>query len=327
MAEICGQPHYAYDIESATKSIADPIWDILDRGGKRWRPVLLLLIAEALGSSSTEVTDLVALCEVIHNGTLVVDDIEDDSKVRRGKPCVHLTFGVDVAINAGNAMYYLPTVIFRQLRGRVPADLLLDAYEAYCREMINLHFGQGFDIWWHNGKKRPTVEEYLQMCAYKTGTLARLSARLSALFARGTPQQVEALSKFAESIGVGFQVQDDILNLVGARLAKTKGQYGEDIHEGKRTLMVLHCLDTAPAEDAKRLEEILNQHPTDQAIIDEAIAIIEKHGSIEYARSRARELVSEAWKQVQQVLPPSSAKEKLQAFAEFLVERDRKSVV
>jgi geranylgeranyl diphosphate synthase type I len=135
LAHMCGKPRYAYDAESATKSIADPIWDILDRGasfplsppflrpspfsspswfvrrhysdaegqgGKRWRPVLLLLVAEALGAKLEEVKDLVAMCEVVHNGTLVVDDIEDDSKVRRGKPCVHLTYGVDVAINAGN---------------------------------------------------------------------------------------------------------------------------------------------------------------------------------------------------------------------------------
>jgi len=227
-----------------------------------------------------------------------------------------------VAINAGNAMYYLPTVIFRQLRGKVPDDRLLDGYEAYCAEMLNLHFGQGFDIWWHNGKKKPTVAEYLQMCAYKTGTLARLSARLSALFAGGTSEQVEALSKFAESIGVAFQIQDDILNLVGARLAETKGQYGEDIHEGKRTLMVLHCLDTASAEDAKRLEDILNAHPTDQVVINEAIAIIEKYDSITYARNYARNMIREAWEQVQQVLPASVAKDKLKAFADFLVDRE-----
>jgi geranylgeranyl pyrophosphate synthase len=160
------------------------------------------------------------------------------------------------------------------------------------------------------------------MCAYKTGTLARLSARLSALFAGGTKEQVEALSKFAESIGVAFQIQDDILNLVGARLAETKGQYGEDIHEGKRTLMVLHCLDTAPPEDAKRLEEILNQHPTEQAIINEAIALIEKSDSIAYARNYARGMIREAWAQVEQVLPTSGAKDKLKAFADFLVERE-----
>lgn len=319
---LCGKPRYTYDTESATCAIAEPMWDILERGGKRWRPVLLFLVAEALGASPEKVRDLVVICEVVHNGTLVVDDIEDDSEVRRGKKCLHLIYGVDVAINAGNAMYYLPTVVLRELNGKVPAEQLVKAYELYNQEMINLHFGQGFDIWWHKGKKKPTVEQYLQMCAYKTGTLARLSAKLSALFAGGNAEQIEALAKFAETIGVGFQIQDDILNLVGVKLAQTKGQYGEDIHEGKRTLMVLHALDNAPEEEARRLEEILNAHPTDQTIINEAIAIIEKNGSIEYARKKAKEIVSAAWNDVAGVIAPSPAKDKLQAFANFLVERD-----
>ena len=319
---LCGKPRYAYDAESATKAISEPAWDILDRGGKRWRPVLLFLVAQALGGSVEQVQDLVVICEVVHNGTLLVDDIEDDSKVRRGKECVHLLFGVDVAINAGNAMYYLPTVVLRQLKGKVPDEQLLKAYEMYCQELLNLHFGQGYDIWWHKGNGKPTVEQYLQMCAYKTGTLARLSAKLSALFAGGTAEQVEALSKFAETVGVGFQIQDDILNLVGAKLAETKGQYGEDIHEGKRTLMVLHCFQHAPAKEAHRLEEILNSHPTDQTIINEAIEIIERNGGITYAREKAREIVLGAWKDVEGVLPPSEAKDKLKAFADFLVERE-----
>jgi len=322
ITRICGAPRYAYDLESATASLSDPIWDILDRGGKRWRPVLLMLVAEALGADISKVKDLLVICEVVHNGTLLVDDIEDNSEVRRGKKCIHLIYGVDVAINAGNAMYYLPTVVLRELRGKVPNEILLSAYELYCREMINLHFGQGLDIWWHNGHKNPSIDQYLQMCAYKTGTLARLSAKLSALFSGATAPQIEAIGKFAESIGVGFQIQDDILNLIGTKLAETKGQYGEDIHEGKRTLMVLHCFQNANQKDAKRLEEILNLHTTDQKVINEAIALIEKEKSIEFAREKANQIVTDAWKELEGVLPESNGKKKLQAFADFLVSRE-----
>eukprot|EP01089_Gocevia_fonbrunei_P009137 TRINITY_DN210_c0_g1_i1.p1 TRINITY_DN210_c0_g1~~TRINITY_DN210_c0_g1_i1.p1 ORF type:complete len:399 (+),score=114.54 TRINITY_DN210_c0_g1_i1:39-1199(+) len=319
---LCGKARYAYDAESATAALSVPIWDILDRGGKRWRPVLLFLIAEALKGDMEKIKDLLVICEVVHNGTLAVDDIEDSSETRRGKKCLHLIYGVDVAINAGNGMYYFPTIVFKHLRGKVPDSTLLSAYELYCQEMINLHFGQGFDIWWHGGKKNPTIDQYLQMCAYKTGTLARLSAKLSALFSNGTPQQIEAIGKFAEAIGVGFQIQDDILNLVGDKLAATKGQHGEDIHEGKRTLMVLHSFDVAPKHESKRLEEILNAHPTDQKIIDEAIAIINKNGSIKFAAQKAKEIVTVAWKELEAVLPPSEARDKLEAFANFLVDRE-----
>jgi len=322
LERLCGPARYEYDVDSATSAVAQPMWDILDRGGKRWRPVLLILVAQALGASVEDVKDLVVICEVVHNGTLLVDDIEDNSDMRRGKKSIHLIYGTDVAINAGNAMYYLPTVILRELRGKVPAEKLVQAYETYCEEMINLHFGQGLDICWHNGGASPTVSQYLQMCAYKTGTLARMSAKLSAVFAGGSEEQIEKLSQFAETIGVAFQIQDDILNLVGDKLASTKGQYGEDIHEGKRTLMVLHCLHNAPQEQATRLLDILNQHPQDQKIIDEAIDIIKKNGSIEYAKEKAQELVKHAWKEVEAVISDSPAKQKLKAFADFLVERD-----
>jgi len=205
-------------------------------------------------------------------------------------------------------------------RNKLPDAVLLTAYEFYSQEMINLHVGQGLDIWWHNGHKQPTVEEYLQMCAYKTGTLARLSAKLSALIVGGTPQQIEAIGKFAESIGVAFQIQDDILNIAGE---KFKGhEFGEDIHEGKKTLMVIHSLKNASAVEAKRLDDILNMHTTDEALIKEAIQIMKKNGSITYAQKIAKEIIAKAWAEVDSFLTPSEAKKKLKSFADYLIERE-----
>jgi geranylgeranyl pyrophosphate synthase len=246
-----GNARYAYDVETATKSILNPIWDMLDRGGKRWRPVLVLLVAETLGGQEDLVAPCAYLCEMVHNGTLAVDDIEDDSKLRRGKACMHLIFGVDVAINAGNAMYFLPTVIFKELRLKgVDPVKVCQAHELYEQELSNLHFGQGFDIWWHHGHKDPVVDEYLQMCAYKTGTLARLSAKLAALMSNATQEQIDAIGLFAEAIGVGFQIQDDLLNIAGEKFAAKIAVQGEDIHEGKRTLMVIHSFKHAAPEKA-----------------------------------------------------------------------------
>jgi geranylgeranyl pyrophosphate synthase len=294
----------------------------LNRGGKRWRPVLLLLTAEALGKQADDVVDFVSLCEIVHNGTLAVDDIEDNSDLRRGKPALHLMFGVDVAINAGNAMYYLPLLVLKERKATLAPATLIAAYEVYAQEMINLHFGQGMDIWWHSGKGAdPNSQQYLQMCAFKTGTLARLSAKLAALVCGATPPQVEAIGRFAETIGVAFQIQDDILNLAGDKFSELKG-LGEDIHEGKRTLMVLHCFEHATPEKAARLKAILNSHPSDQAVINEAIDIIKSTNSIAHAAKVARDIVAEAWKDVETSLPDTPAKLKLKAFADYLVERE-----
>jgi geranylgeranyl pyrophosphate synthase len=231
-------------------------------------------------------------------------------------------FGVDIAINAGNAMYYLPLLVLKERKDSLPPATLIAAYEVYSQEMINLHFGQGMDIWWHSGKGNdPNTQQYLQMCAFKTGTLARLSAKLAALVCGATAQQVEAIGKFAETIGVAFQIQDDILNLVGDKFSELKG-LGEDIHEGKRTLMVLHCLQHATPAKAARLKEILNSHPSDQTIINEAIALIKETDSITHAAKVAKEIVNVAWSDVETSLPDTPAKLKLKAFADYLVERE-----
>lgn len=101
-------PNYGFNLESLDKAIAEPIWEFLDRGGKRWRPSLFLLICEALGRNPNDFVDFAIIPEIVHNGTLMIDDIEDQSELRRGKSCTYKIYGLDIAINAGNAMYYLP---------------------------------------------------------------------------------------------------------------------------------------------------------------------------------------------------------------------------
>lgn len=317
----CGRPSYAHDAESATKALAEPIWNLLDRGGKRWRPALFLLTMEALGKNPDDFVDFAASLEIMHNGSLIVDDLEDSSELRRGKPCIHKIYGADVAINAGNAMYFLPFLAFLKNKDKVSDKTRAAAYELVLQEMLNLHFGQGWDIWWHRGGKQDVSEkEYLQMCAYKTGTLARMAAKLAAVLAGASQKQVDSLGKFAESIGVAFQIQDDLLNISESELSKGKG-LGEDVHEGKRTLMVIHALAHAPKKDAERLNAILASHPSDQKTILEAIGIMKKAGSLDYAQAFSRKLVKEAWAGVDSLLPASDAKEKLRAFADYLVER------
>ncbi len=320
---ICGKPRYEFDVNIIQKTINEPFWDLLDRGGKRWRPYLFLLIIEALGENPEKFMDFVLIPEVIHNGSLIVDDVEDGSETRRGKPCVHKIFGVDVAINVGNWMYFFPIIPLMKNIEKIGEEKFIKLMKIYIQEMNNIHFGQAMDIGWHRGwGKNITVEKYLQMCAFKTGTLARMSAKMAAVLAGADDELVEKLGKFAESIGVAFQIQDDILNISDSELAKKKGGKGEDVTEGKRTLMVIYTLEKATKEDASRLEEILNMHTTDKNLIEEVIEIMKKYGAIEYAKSVARKLVEESWREIDALLSESEAKNKLRAFARFLIERD-----
>ena len=320
-----GDPSYEYDIKTLENALSKPVWDFLDRGGKRWRPALFLLMAEALGADPKKMEDFTALLELSHNGSIMVDDVEDDGDIRRGKECTHKIFGIDVAINAGNFMYFLPYIVFSKNIDKFDKDTMLKAYNVFSTELLNVHLGQGMDIWWHKGKADNIGEkEYLQMCAYKTGTLARMAARLAVVLSGGTEKQEKKLGKVAESIGIGFQIRDDILDIVssGSDRKKFGKAYGNDIKEGKRTLMVIYTLQKANKTDRERLLEILNLHTKDPLQVDEAISILEKYKSVEYAKSVADRIIRQAWEDAASLIKESKAKKTLKAFVNFLIERD-----
>jgi geranylgeranyl pyrophosphate synthase len=223
-------------------------------------------------------------------------------------------------------MYYLPLLPIMVQRKQLSAEAQRDVYEIYVQEMINLSMGQAMDITWHRGLANAdelSESDYLQMCAYKTGTLARMSAKMAAVLAGAEPKLVEKLGRLAECIGVAFQMQDDILDLTGEEFAKSKGCVGGDISEGKRSLLVIYTLQKATAADKQRLIEILNRHTTEQKLRDEAIRIIKKYGAFEHVKALAESMVVDSWNEVDKLLPTPQAKEKLKAFAEFLIKRNK----
>lgn len=314
-----GEAKWAYDTAALTKAISEPVWDFLSRGGKRWRPMLMLICCQAAGGNAEQALPFTIIPELIHNGSLIIDDIEDNSELRRGRPVLHKLFGMDVAVNAGNTLYTLPFITIRD--SGLPAETKAKAYEIINTQMLKCHLGQATDIWWHSGKpgKVPTEEEYFQMCANKTGSVAEMAAKLGALLGGGTEKQIKALGRFAEAAGVAFQIKDDILNIESsANLGK---EYGDDIKEGKMTLLVIHALAEASESEKKRLLEILNMHTSDAMLIAEATAIMKKHGSIEYARKVAAQIAGDVWEKAKESLPESEAKEQLKKMAQMMIKR------
>jgi len=317
-------PRYRLDLEALNKAVTEPFWEFLDRGGKRWRPALFLLIYEALGANSDEVLDLAVISEIIHNGTLIADDVEDQSDLRRGKPCTYRIFGLDVAINLSTLMFFLPMLALIVNKKKISSDKANKLYEIYIQEMVNISLGQAIDIAWHRGLTSPyevSEQEYLQMCAYKTGTLARMAAKMACVLADADEMIVEKMGRFAESLGIAFQIQDDILDLIGEEFAKGKGGLGKDITEGKLTLMVIRTLQNASPSDREKLIKILEAHTSDEQQRREAISIIKKYGSIEYAKKIAAKMVKDSWNEADKILPPSEAKEKLRKLVEYMIER------
>jgi geranylgeranyl pyrophosphate synthase len=321
---VFGKPSYFYSQKAAQEVLIEPIYEFLDRGGKRWRPTLFLLITEAVGGDIRKVKDFLIIPELAHDGSIITDDVEDQGELRRGKPCLHRIFGVDVAVNAGNFLYFLPLVPLIRSKNRFKSKVLAKAYKAYAQDMIKIHLGQGTDIYWHKGKaKEISQNEYLQMCAFKTGCLSRLAAKLAVVLSEKTDKLAERIGKMAEAIGVAFQIQDDILDLAleGEERKKFGKSFGNDIKEGKRTLIVIHTLKKANQRDKKRLLQILDKHTDNLKERKVAIEIMKKYGSIDYARKVARRIIKESWQDAEKLLPESKAKAKLEEFINYLIER------
>ncbi|MDR1105375.1 MAG: polyprenyl synthetase family protein [Treponema sp.] len=237
------------------RSLLEPGRDLLKRGGKRWRPLLMTLVCESLGGGDGAVP-LVPLVEFCHTASLVHDDIEDNSGERRGKPAVHLLYGIDRGINSGSFLYFLPLACIDEWVEKTDAGENSSVsgragrvFAVWGEYMRKLHLGQAMDIHWHQDfSSLPGIDEYYTMCALKTGCLARLAAVLGvyavpfpADAARKTAADI--LGGAAEKLGVGFQILDDVKNLTAGIPGKERG---DDIAEGKKSLPVLLYLHRRP---------------------------------------------------------------------------------
>jgi len=216
-----------------------PLTDILFRGGKRWRPLLMTLVCETLGGGDSAI-QLSPLVEFCHNASLIHDDIEDESDERRGKPAIHKIYGVDTAVNSGSFFYFLSTSCIDSCN--LKNKELFYGLWADC--MRKLHFGQALDIYWHrNISTVPSIDEYYSMCKLKTGSLARLAAELGAYSADAPKEAAKVLGSAVEMMGVGFQILDDVKNLTTGIPGKKRG---DDVVEGKKSLPVLLYLNKYP---------------------------------------------------------------------------------
>ncbi|THE64936.1 polyprenyl synthetase family protein [Salinadaptatus halalkaliphilus] len=320
-----GEPTYEYDPDGIQRALADPLWELLDRGGKRWRAVLFLVFIEGFGEDPERYLPYACIPEILHNGTIIVDDVEDEARKRRGEPALHHIYGRDVALNAGNAMYFLPLKVLTQNPAALPADRQLAAYEMLIAELNRTHLGQGMDICWHNERDpQITPDQYLEMCACKTGCLGRIVARLAAIVT-GQPEAVErAVADYAELTAVAFQIGDDILDVENSlgRAGEFGKEFGNDVREGKKTLLVIHAIEKSSPEKAERLQEILAADSTTDEEVLEALSIIEEAGSIEYARERALGLAEQARAEIEDLEFDEETTRKLREFTMFVIERD-----
>ena len=278
------------NIESINTMI-EPLRDILSRGGKRWRPLLMTLICESLGGGEAAIP-LSPLVEFPHNASLIHDDIEDDSDERRGKPAVHKIYGIDTAINSGSFFYFLSTCCI-DYSGSFAKEII---YKLWSECLRRLHLGQSMDINWHREVSFvPGLEEYYLMCGMKTGSLARLAAELGSCTAGATPEKTLELGDAAEKMGIGFQILDDVKNLTTGNPGKKRG---DDVVEGKKSLPVLLYLHKYPEKQKKVFYcfHAAKENGIAAPEVEDLIDILISSGVITEAEEKGRSLINEAQK-------------------------------
>lgn len=307
--------------EDMNKYLYDPLMRFSENGGKRHRPLICFAACMAVGGNADQATSAASAIEHFQTAALIHDDIADDATLRRGEKCLHLTEGLGLAINAGDLALML-------VNGTVIKDPVLDdsTKVRVVSELIDMTRrtveGQALDLGWARDKRYDiTPEDYLVMATHKTAHYSgAVPLAIGAIVGGGTETQIEALRNYGLDTGLAFQIQDDLLNLIGSEEATKKG-FRDDITEGKRTLVVVHALQNLEGAKRERLIEILSNSETDPKVLAEAVDLMEESGSINYARNYAENLTSIAKNRMRDMLEPSDARDLLESMADWFVSR------
>ena len=310
-----------------------PMRDYPERGGKRFRPALVLISCQVLGGEIERAVRTAGAFEMFQSFALLHDDIEDDSEVRRGKPCSHKLHGIPLSVNIGDALY---AKVFEMLAANgeiLGCETTLALIEEMIRGSRETFEGQAYDVGWIRQQYIPTEEEFMIMLRKKTGWYSgRGLCTAGAIIAGASWEERTNLGNFGEAMAIAFQIRDDLLNLSSsqqdAEIAPgvTSGAYGKerggDIAEGKRTLIIIDLLRKCTPKEKVEVLEILHQQRefNTAADIERVIDLVEHYGSMEYAGSVCRRKAEQSREYLQNV-NPSAARDLLGEMLDFLVER------
>ena len=298
-----------------------PLLKFSRNGGKRHRPLICFAACRAVGGDPQRAISSAAAIEHFHTAALIHDDIADEAELRRGEPCLYLTEGIGLAINMGDLGLQL-------VNGTVVKDPLLEdsVKVRVLTELIDMTRrtieGQALDIGWaRDGRYDIAPEDYLIMATCKTAHYSgAVPLAIGAIVGGGTETQIEGLRNYGLDTGLAFQIQDDLLNLIGKNESTKKG-FRDDITEGKRTLVVVHALSHLDGVKRERLVELLSSHTKAEADLNEAVQIMEEAGSIDYARNYAENLTSIAKNRLIDMIAPSPSRDMLISMADWFVSR------
>jgi len=300
----------------ADEYISNPIWHHMGTGGKRVRPALCLLACKSLGGDSADALYFATAVEIIHNMFLVHDDLEDGDRMRRDEPTVWVKYGAGNAVNVGDYMHgkahkaILKTPTDDSTKVRL-CEAFDDTFLLTCR-------GQALDLNCR-GSVDFTVDDYMELVTLKTGHYLALGMVGGAIVAGAGEDVIEKIKELGRNMGPAFQIRDDLLDLTKGK--GRGGVEGNDIREGKPSILYAHSLENASPEDRQRLIEIMgkDRRDTTHEDVQETVGIWERAGSLEYAHETAEKLTDQALATLEEI--PFEDKPFFRQVVRFMTER------
>lgn len=298
------------------ENLYDPMVYILGLGGKRVRPVLVLMAAEIFGADYRKALDAALAIEIFHNFSLIHDDIMDDAPLRRGKKTVHEKWDINTGILSGDAMLIKAYQLFENYEG----DTFRELARLFSKTAIEVCEGQQYDMDFET-REDVTIPEYLRMIEYKTAVLVGASLRMGAIVANTSEENKEKIFEFGRLLGIAFQLQDDYLDAFGDPESFGK-QVGGDIIENKKTFLYLTSLNAAAENVAVQLEHLYSINPLDATAKIEAVKnLFESSGAAELTRNEIEKYTNKAFGVLEELDVEESQKSLLRSFGHNLMER------
>lgn len=288
-------------------------------GGKRIRPLLCLRCCEAAGGDPSAAAPVGAAIELLHNFTLVHDDIQDRSRTRRHRLTVWALWGEAQAINAGDAMFALSQLALLEVADRLPGTSVALLLRAFNETTLRIVEGQVLDLGFED-RPSVSVDEYLTMIRGKTAALTAFAAWSGALVAGADPEHLERFRLFGEALGLGFQIRDDYLGIWGRR-EETGKEPADDIRRRKKSLPIVLLLESMTPPDRELLGSLWSgQEVSDQAV-EQVLELLERYGIRERVRAEVARLHQEAHSLLAEAAAPGPARNALSALLDRLATR------
>lgn len=275
----------AESVDETEKILLDPYMYTCQIPGKNVRTKLAAAFNHWLKIPDDKLGQIGEITQMLHNASLLIDDIEDSSNLRRGVPVAHHIYGTPLTINSANYVYFLGLQKLLQLDHP-------EATNVFTEQLLELHRGQGMDIYWRDSVQCPSEEEYKTMVIRKTGGLFGLAVRLMQLFSDNKSNFKPLLDK----LGLYFQIRDDYANLYSKEYEKNKS-YCEDLTEGKFSFPLIHGIQTDKNDN--QILSILRQRTNDTDVKKYCVDLLERKGSFKYTQSTLIELEKSIYEQME----------------------------